>query len=195
MLECPLPTDMRKLASCPLGRSPPSLLRIHPSTLPSCLSRPGHAGRDMIARAVFAFLFLQDRIIHVDVVEDGRQILMSQEFLERKGIVALNEVVHGKGVSQDVRTDALSLDPRTFFEPLEEHLHAILGQRLAGFGEEEVILSGAASLRQLFFARTMPIQVVGEIAQAVLSQRHPPLLRPLAQHRDDPVPAIDIAHS
>src|SRR6266704_1898876 len=89
--------------------------------LSSGLSRPRHPGWDVIARAVFAFLFLEDRIIHMDVVEYRGQILMPQELLERKGIVALNEVVHGKRVSKDMRTDALSCDPRAFFESLEEH--------------------------------------------------------------------------
>jgi len=40
----------------------------------------------------------------------------------------------------------------------------------------------------------MFVQVVGEIAQAVLSKSHPPLFGAFPQHRHDPVFAIKIAH-
>ncbi len=49
--------------------------------LAPCLPRPGHAGRKVVAGAVFAFLLLKDRIIHVDVVKHGRQVLVAQQLL------------------------------------------------------------------------------------------------------------------
>lgn len=76
-----------------------SPLLFRSNALVSGLSRPWHAGWNVIARTVFAFLFLQDRIIHMDIVEHSRQILMSQELLERKGIVAFDEIVHRKGMA------------------------------------------------------------------------------------------------
>src|SRR6266536_6540327 len=78
------------------------------SLLTPCLPCPRHPSRKMIPRAVFAFLLLQDRIIHMDIVEHSRQILMPQQLLQRKGIIALDKIVHGKGMPENVRTDALS---------------------------------------------------------------------------------------
>lgn len=62
------------------------ILQTSPFTLrPFCLKALApqitwsrHPRGNMIARAKFAFLLLDDRIIHMDVVEDGGQILMAQ---------------------------------------------------------------------------------------------------------------------
>ena len=62
-------------------------------------------------------------------------------------IIALEQIIHGKSVAQDMRADAFAGDPRPFAEPLEEHLHAIFDQRLARFGEEEMIFSSAPPTR------------------------------------------------
>ena len=48
---------------------------------------------------------------------------------------------------------------------------------------------------EIFFIRTMFVQVVGEIAQTILSECHPSLLRSFSQHGHDPFFAIQIAHT
>src|SRR5579885_3803410 len=103
----------------------PSLLPPGLEALAPELARSRHACGDMIARTVFAFLLLKDGIIHMDVVEDRAQILMAQQFLEAERIAALDQVIHGKGVPQDVRTHAFARDPRSFSEPLEKPPHPI----------------------------------------------------------------------
>src|SRR5262249_51932661 len=99
----------------------PSLFR--PNALASGLSRPRHAGWNVIARTIFAFLFLKHRIVHMDVVEYRRQIFMAQQLLQAEWIVALDEVIHGKRVPENVRANALALNISAFFESLEQHLH------------------------------------------------------------------------
>src|SRR6266566_3082000 len=94
-----------------------------------------------------------------------------------------------------MRTDALSFDTGTFFESLEKHLHAILRQRLAGLREKEVILPSAAPLGEFLLVRTMFVQVVGEVAQTVLSQGNTPLFRSLPHHRHDSLFAIQVAQA
>jgi hypothetical protein len=77
-----------------------------------------HADWKVIARAIPALLLLEYRIIHMDIVEHGRQVFVAQQFLQAERIAALDEVVHGKGMAQDVRADTFSLDTGTFFEPV-----------------------------------------------------------------------------
>ena len=60
----------------------------------------------MIARTIFAFLLLDRRIIHVHIELDRRHILVPQEFLQAKGIIAQHQVANGKRMAKDVRTDA-----------------------------------------------------------------------------------------
>lgn len=55
-----------------------SLLFFHLHALTSGLPWPRHPGRDVIARAVFALLFLEYGIVHVNVVLHCGQILMAQ---------------------------------------------------------------------------------------------------------------------
>jgi hypothetical protein len=78
-----------------------------------------HASWNMIARAKLAFLLLHDRIVHMDVIEYGGQILMSQQFLQAKRIIALEQIVHGEGVSQDMWANPFARDSGALFEPLE----------------------------------------------------------------------------
>lgn len=47
-----------------------------------------HPHREMITGAVLALLGLDGLIVHVHVILDGRHILMSQQFLEAKGVIA-----------------------------------------------------------------------------------------------------------
>src|SRR6266568_128146 len=91
-----------------------------------------------------------------------------------------------------MRTDALSFNTGAFFEPLEKHLHAIFGQGLARLGEKEVIFSSASPFVEFLFIRTMFIEIIGEVAQTVLSKCHTSLLRSFPHHRHDPVFAIKI---
>src|SRR5712691_4541716 len=95
-------------------------------------------------------------------------------------------------MSEYVRADALSGDPCTCFEPLEEHFHPIFCEWLAGFREEQVIFSSTSPFSEFFFIRTMFVQVVGEITQTVLSKCHPSLLCSFPHHRHDAMFAIEI---
>ena len=55
-----------------------SVLLLALRTPTSGLSWPRHASRKVIAGAIFAFLFLENGIIHVNVVENRGQVLMTQ---------------------------------------------------------------------------------------------------------------------
>lgn len=92
-----------------------------------------------------------------------------------------------------MRTDTLSRDTSTCFEALEEPIHAILRQWLAGFREKEVIFSCTAPFRKFLLIRTMFVQVVAEVAQTVLSQSDAPLLRSFPQYGHNSLFAINIA--
>src|SRR5690242_9035770 len=92
--------------------SPLPLLLFLLEALAPGLPRPGHTGRDVVARAIFPLLFLKHCIVHMDVVEHRREIFMAQQLLQAEWVVALDEVVHGKRVSKDMWTDALPGDPR-----------------------------------------------------------------------------------
>src|SRR5205807_10530951 len=124
----------------------PFLLLFRPVTLVSGLTWSRHSRRNVIARAKFALLLLHDRIVHMDVVEDGGQILMTQEFLQAKRIIALEQIVHRKRMPQDMRADSLACNLSSLFEALDEHLHPIFGERLAGFREKQMIFSATSPI-------------------------------------------------
>lgn len=58
-----------------------------------------HPCGKVIARAELTFLLLDNGIVHVNVVEHGGQILVPQQFLEAKWIIALEQIVHRKGMA------------------------------------------------------------------------------------------------
>jgi hypothetical protein len=159
------------------------------------LPRSWHARGQVIARAELALLLLDGGVIHVHVVLHGRHVLVAQQFLETKGVVAQHQVARREGVAQDVRADALAADAGPLANAGEEHFHPVLGERGARLGQEEVILPGAAPLGQLLLSRPVPVQVVQQVARAVGAQRHAPLLGALAAHRDDPVLAVEVSQS
>ena len=83
-------------------------------------------------------------------------------------------------------------DPRALADTREEHLHAILGERDTGLRQEEVVFARAAPLGQFLLARSMPIQVVEQVAQAVGTQRDAALLRPLRFDGDEAMSAVEV---
>ena len=117
---------------------------------------------------------------------------MSQQFLKRKRVVPQLQVADGEGVAEDVRTDAFAGDPGPFVQAREEQGHAVFGERGARFRQEEVILARTAPLGQFLLVRPLFVQVVQEIAQAVLPQRDAPFFRPLALDREDTALAVKI---
>jgi len=147
----------------------------------------------MIARAILALLGLDGLIIHMHIVLDGGHVLVPQQFLQAKGIVAEHQVADGEGMPEDVRTDAFPRHPRTLADASEEECHPVLGQRQARLGEEQVIFSGAASFGQLFLIGPMLIQVVREVTHAVIAHGNAPLLGAFPGDGEDAMPAVKIA--
>ncbi len=92
-----------------------------PVAAASRFSRPWHACGQMVARAVLTLLCLDGLIVHMHVVLDGRHVLMSQQFLQTEGIVAQYQVADRKGMTEDVRADALVSDPCTLADAFEVH--------------------------------------------------------------------------
>ena len=82
----------------------------------------------MIARTILALLRLDRLIVHVHVVLDRRHILMPQQFLQAKGVIAQHQVANGEGMAKNVRADALIGDARSFTDALEEQRDPILRQ-------------------------------------------------------------------
>ena len=70
----------------------------------------------MIPRAILPLLFLNVFIIHVHVQLHRCHIFMTQQFLQAEGVLAEFQVANGKGVTEDVWTDALARDARSFLE-------------------------------------------------------------------------------
>jgi len=89
------------------------------------LSRPWHAGGQMISRAVLALLVLPGLILHVHVIQHRCEILVAQQLLERKWIIAQDEASHRKGVPEDVGADALIRDPCSQPHPLHQQTDPI----------------------------------------------------------------------
>ena len=77
----PIPSVMEDLMYAPHRSSPLSPLLFSLGAFASGLSRPRHAGRNMIAGAVSAFLCLKYRIIHVYIVLHCGQVFMPQQLL------------------------------------------------------------------------------------------------------------------
>src|SRR6266566_1040483 len=78
----PKSLDKRVLLMC--LRSFSLLFCLRP--LGSDLSWSWHPSRNMIARAIFAFLILNESIIHMHIILHGGQIFMSEQLLQAKGI-------------------------------------------------------------------------------------------------------------
>ena len=98
----------------------------------------------MIARTVLALLRLDRLVVHMHVVLDRRHILMPQQLLETKGIIAQHQVANGERMAKNVRADALVGDAHSLSDALEEQRNPILGERQARLGEEQVVLVGAS---------------------------------------------------
>ena len=149
----------------------------------------------MVAGAVLALLLLNIVVVHVHVEPHGREVLMPQQLLEREGVVAQLEVADREGVAEDVRADTLAGDASPLAQAREEQRHAVLGERGARLGQEEVILARAAPLGQFLLVGPVLIQVVEQIAQAVLAQGDPAFLRSFALHGEDTAPAVEVAEA
>jgi hypothetical protein len=61
----------------------------------------------MITGTVLALLGLDRLIVHVHVGLHRRHILVSEELLQTKWIIAQHQVTNGEGVTENVGTDAL----------------------------------------------------------------------------------------
>ncbi len=131
-------------------------------------------------------------VVHMHVVLDGRHVLMSQQFLQTEGIVAQYQVADGKGMAENVRTDALVSDPRTLSDAFEEQGHPVLGQWQARLRKEEVILASATPFRQLLLIRPVLVQVVQEVAQTVIAERDAPFFGAFADDGEDAMLAVEI---
>ena len=118
----------------------------------------------MIAWAVLALLGLDRLVVHVHIVLDGRHVLMPQQFLQAKGIIAQHQVANCEGMAENVRADALLCNPCTFSNACKEQRDAIDRQRTTRLSQKEMILPGAAPFRQFLLIWPVPIQVVEEIA-------------------------------
>ena len=185
----PFPHPLSKLAL--LARSAPLPLR--PIAFAPDLPRPRHARRQMISRTVLALLILNGRVVHVHVVLDRRHILMPQQFLQAKRVIAQYQVAHREGMPQDMRADALVGDPGSLAKTREEHLYPILGERRARLREKHVLFTCTAPFGQFLFTRSVTVEVVQEVAQAVVSEGDAPFLRAFPPYRDHSVPAVEVA--
>ncbi len=130
----------------------------------------------MIARTELALLLLDERIIHMHIVLHRCQVFMSEQFLQRKGVIAQNQVADRKGVPQNVRTDALVGDASPLLDAGKQERHPVGRQRPACLREEEMIFSGTAPGNELLLVWSMTIQVVQQVAQAVAPQCQAPFL-------------------
>ena len=75
-------------------------------------------------------------------------------------------------------TDALIRDPGSLAKTREEHPHAILGERRARLGEKQVLLTCAAPFGQFLFTRSVTVEVVQEVAQAIVAEGYASFLEP-----------------
>ena len=81
------------------------------------------------------------------VVLDRRHILMPQQFLQAKGVIAQHQVADGEGMAENVRADALLCNPRTFANACKEQRDAIDRQWTTRLSQKEMVLPGAAPFR------------------------------------------------
>jgi hypothetical protein len=167
-------------------------LLLRPVATPSRLPRPRHARGQVIARAVLPLLLLNIIVIHVHVQAHRREVLVPQQLLERKWVVTQLEVADGEGVAEDVRADALAGNPSPLAQAREQQRHPVLGERGARLRQEEVVLTRAAPLGQFLLVGPLLIQVVQQIAQAVLAERDPAFFRPFAFDREHATLALEI---
>ncbi len=118
---------------------------------------------------------------------------MPKEILERKGVIAQHQIADGKGVPKDVRADALVGDPGSLANARKEERHPVDRQWQARFRKEEMILSTAAPFREFLFIWTVPLKIVEELAQTVLSKCNAPLFGAFALYNDEAMFAVKVA--
>jgi hypothetical protein len=100
---------------------------------------------------------------------DRVHIFVSQYALETEWVPPEEQILYGKGMSQDMRTHSLGCDPGSLSQPLEELLYSILGQGPTRLRQEQMLLSGTATPCQFLLIRSMLIQVREHMFLAVLS--------------------------
>ncbi len=87
----------------------------------------------MIAWTVLALLRLDGSIVHLHIIFDRCHVLMSKKLLQAERIIPKRQIASGKGVPEDVWTDAFARHPCPFLETRKQERHAILGEGLPGF--------------------------------------------------------------
>jgi hypothetical protein len=139
--------------------------------------------RHAITRAELAFLLLNERIIEMHVVLDGRYILMPQQFLERVNVTTEHEVAHGESMAEDVRADTLALRQISpLANALKQHVHAATSEGKTALAQKNVIFTWVAKLHQAITIRTIAVDVEQQRAQRIATKRDAPLLVPLTMH-------------
>jgi len=146
----------------------------------------------MITGAVLALLRLNGLVIHMHIVLHRRHVLVSQQLLQAEGVVAQYQVADGEGMTEDVGIDAFVRNPGAFTQARKEQGHSVLGERGARFGEKQVILTSATPVGQLLSIWPLLVQIVQEVAQAVLAERDAPLLGAFPRDGEDAALAVEI---
>src|SRR5579883_811064 len=86
-----------------------------PESSASRLFWSGHAGRQMVSRTVFALLRLNGLIVHMHIHLDCGHILMPQQFLEAKRIIAQHQITNGECMAEDMRANSFASDSGALF--------------------------------------------------------------------------------
>ena len=114
-----------------------------------------------------------------------RQVGVPEHLLDRAEVGAAFEEVRGEGVAQQVRVDALGLEPGHGGEPAQDEERPRARERAAPRVEEEL---GPVALVEI---RASVREVPAERVDGLASDRDDAFLRALAESPDEPVLEVD----
>src|SRR5436305_14827185 len=139
----------------------------------------------VVARAEFALLLLNKRIVEVHIVFDGRYVLMPEQLLQRIDVTAEHEITYSEGMTENVRADTLVFwQTGAITNAMKEHIDAATSQSKTTLAQKHMILVGIAEVYQFIAFGAVAINVEQQGAKRVSPKRNTPFLVNLAVNDD-----------
>lgn len=142
--------------------------------------------RALLARVLFAQLLAEALVAF-----DRHGIVETQLFLQGSPTTSRLQEADGKGLAEQGRTDALVREACRFVQPQKELGDRHGGERIAGFGEKEMLLLGF-STRRTAQRQAVLIHIGEQSGQAVGTQRNVARVGTVAPHAQASLGTIQI---
>ena len=116
--------------------------------------------RPRLLRAELPFLLLDECIIEMHIILNGRYILMPEQLLEGVNVTTKHEIAHSKRMAEDVRANTLALrqiNPTT--KTLKQHVYTTTSQGKTAFTQKHMIFVRITNRQQRIAVLAIPINV------------------------------------